>query len=96
MDVKGAFPNINLSRLILCMAEVGIDGDLVCWVASFLSERKMQIVIDGFRRSAPPRVFGNLFKFVEEEVLSLGVKNSESKFGGRECQDTYRSDLTSN
>src|SRR6267378_4077628 len=54
MDVKGAFPNTNPSRLIQCMVEVGIDGDLVSWVASFLSERKVQIVIDGFRCSAQP------------------------------------------
>ena len=44
MDVKGAFPNSNPSRLIQYMVEVGIDGDLVRWEASFLSERKVQIV----------------------------------------------------
>ena len=44
MDVKGAFPNSNPSRLIQYMVEVGIDGDLVRREASFLSERKVQIV----------------------------------------------------
>jgi hypothetical protein len=36
MDMKGAFPNTNPSRLILCMVKVGIDGDLVRWVASII------------------------------------------------------------
>ena len=38
---------------------MGIDEISVRWVASFLSERKVQIVIDG--RDKQP------FKFVEEE-----------------------------
>ena len=29
------------------MVEREIDGDLICWTKSFLTDRKLQLVIDG-------------------------------------------------
>jgi ribonuclease HI len=47
MDVKGAFDHVDPARLVKRMGEIGIDGDLIHWVTSFLMDRKVQLVIDG-------------------------------------------------
>ena len=47
MDVKGAFDHVSKGQLIARMVELGIDGDLVLWTRSFLTDRKFQLVIDG-------------------------------------------------
>ncbi len=48
MDVKGAFDHVSRSQLLKCMIDLGIDGDLVAWTKSFLTDRKIQLVIDGY------------------------------------------------
>ena len=48
MDVKGAFDHVSRSQLLKCMIDLGIDGDLVAWTKSFLTNRKIQLVIDGY------------------------------------------------
>jgi len=47
MDVKGAFDHLDPTRLIRRMREIGIDDDLCRWTQSFLSDRNVQLVIDG-------------------------------------------------
>ena len=47
MDVKGAFDHISKEQLITRMIELGIDDDLVTQTDSFLTNRKIQLVIDG-------------------------------------------------
>ena len=47
MDVKGAFDHVSKGQLLRRMVELGIDGDLVTWTGSFLTDRKIQLVIDG-------------------------------------------------
>ena len=47
MDVKGAFDHVSKGQLIMRMIQLGIDGDLVTWTGSFLTDRKVQLVIDG-------------------------------------------------
>lgn len=47
LDVKGAFDHVDPTGLVRRMGELGIDGDLVCWVWSFLANCKVQLVIDG-------------------------------------------------
>ncbi len=47
MDVKGAFDHISKSQLLMHMTDLGIDTDLVEWTKSFLTDRKIQLVIDG-------------------------------------------------
>lgn len=47
MDVKGAFDHVSRSQHLKRMIELGIDGDLVAWTRSFLTDRKIQLVIDG-------------------------------------------------
>jgi hypothetical protein len=47
IDIKGAFPNVDRPRLLARLIELGIPGDLVRWIDSFLSDRKVQLVIDG-------------------------------------------------
>ncbi len=48
MDVKGAFNHVSRSQLRKRMIDLGIDGDLVAWTKSFLTDRKIQLVIDGY------------------------------------------------
>ncbi len=47
MDVKGAFDHVSKGQLLTRMIELGVDGDLVTWTGSFLTDRKIQLVIDG-------------------------------------------------
>ena len=47
MDVKGAFDHISKGRLLTWVIELGIDSDLVSWTGSFLTYRRVQLVIDG-------------------------------------------------
>ena len=47
MDVKGAFDHVAKNQLISQMAELDIDGDLIRWTRSFLTDRKIQLIIDG-------------------------------------------------
>lgn len=47
LDVKGAFDRVNKQKLIRRMIQVGIAGNIVRWVDSFLSDRRAMLVIDG-------------------------------------------------
>ncbi|EED14170.1 reverse transcriptase, putative [Talaromyces stipitatus ATCC 10500] len=47
MDIKGAFDHVVLARLIEVLREASVDGDLIRWVVSFLSDRRVTPVIDG-------------------------------------------------
>ena len=47
MGVKGAFDHVSKTQLVAQMLELEIDGDLIRWTKSFLTNRKLQLVIDG-------------------------------------------------
>jgi ribonuclease HI len=47
LDVKGAFDHVDPARLTRRMGELGIDGDLIRWTQSFLTGRRVRLVIDG-------------------------------------------------
>ena len=48
MDVKGAFDHVSKAQLVARMIELGIGGDLISWTSSFLTDQKVQLVIDGY------------------------------------------------
>jgi len=48
MDVKGAFDYVSRAQLAKRMADLGIDDDLIGWTQSFLTDRSVELVIDGF------------------------------------------------
>src|SRR4030095_9555736 len=48
LDIRGAYPNICRKRLIKRMVELGIPGDIIRWTNSFLTDRRVQLVIDGY------------------------------------------------
>jgi retron-type reverse transcriptase len=50
LDVKGAFDRVNKQRLLHRLIEVGIAGNIVRWVRSFLTNRRVMLVIDGRTR----------------------------------------------
>lgn len=47
LGVKGAFDRVDKTQLLRRMTHVGIAGNIVRWVASFLSNRRAMLVIDG-------------------------------------------------
>jgi len=47
MDMKAAFPSVARGRLIHAMKAMRIDGDLIRWTESFLSERTVGMVSEG-------------------------------------------------
>ncbi|EED15961.1 reverse transcriptase, putative [Talaromyces stipitatus ATCC 10500] len=47
MDIKKAFDHVILAKLIEVLREAGVDGDLIRWVVSFLSDWRVTLVIDG-------------------------------------------------
>ena len=52
MDVKGAFDYVSRAKLVQRMNELGIDNDLIGWIQSFLTDRSVELVIDGFTNSS--------------------------------------------
>jgi hypothetical protein len=47
IDIKAAFPSVAKGRLVNLMKVREIDGDLVRWMESFLSERTVEMIIEG-------------------------------------------------
>jgi len=47
MDIKAAFPSVTKGRLVNGMKAWHIDGDLIRWTESFLSERTVEMTIEG-------------------------------------------------
>ena len=47
MDVKRAFDHVSKGQLIARIIKIGVDEDLIKWTKSFLTNRKVQLVIDG-------------------------------------------------
>jgi len=47
MDVKSAFNNVSKPVLNRRLLELGIEPDLVRWIDSFMSDRKVKLVLEG-------------------------------------------------
>jgi len=47
MDVKSAFNNVNRPILSSRLVELGIEPDLIRWTDSFMSNRKVKLVLEG-------------------------------------------------
>jgi len=47
MDVKSAFNNVSRPVLSRRLVELGIEPDLVRWTDSFMSDRKVRLVLEG-------------------------------------------------
>ena len=47
MDIKGAFDHVSRSQLLIRMMGLDILSNLVACTKSFLTDRKIQLVIDG-------------------------------------------------
>jgi retron-type reverse transcriptase len=48
MDVKGAFDHVDHRRLLTTMIAKKLDGDLIEWTEDFMTNRTVQITVDGF------------------------------------------------
>jgi hypothetical protein len=47
MDIQVAFPSVAKGRLVNLMKVRQMDGDLIQWMESFLSERAVEMIIEG-------------------------------------------------
>jgi hypothetical protein len=47
LDVKGAFDRVKKKQLLNRMVQVGMAGNIVRWVGSFLPDRRAMLVIEG-------------------------------------------------
>jgi len=47
MDMKAAFPSVAKGSLVNLMKVRQMDGDLIRWTESFLSERTVEMIIEG-------------------------------------------------
>lgn len=47
MNVKEVFNHISKNRLVERMMDMEIDRDLIKWTRLFLTDQKIQLVIDG-------------------------------------------------
>ena len=48
MDVKRAFDRVSRAELAQRISELEIDDDLIRWTQSFLKDRWVELVIDGY------------------------------------------------
>ena len=48
LDVKGAYDYVARKQLLKRMFELDIPSDIIRWTNSFLTERRVQLVIDGY------------------------------------------------
>jgi hypothetical protein len=60
MHIKAAFRSVARRRLINAMKAKQIDGDLIRWTKSFLSERTVEMVIEGNHLQSHPAQAGDL------------------------------------
>ena len=44
--LKGAFDTVNHIQLLKTLAEIGIKGKMLTWIISFLSNRKIQVILE--------------------------------------------------
>ena len=47
MDIMAAFPSVAKGRLVNSMKVRQMDGDLVRWTESLLSDRTVEMIIEG-------------------------------------------------
>lgn len=48
MDVKRAFDHISRAQLTQKISDLGIDDDLIRWTLFFLTDRWVELVINGY------------------------------------------------
>jgi hypothetical protein len=47
MDIKASFPSVAKGRLVNLIKDRQMDRDLIRWTESFLSERPVEMIIEG-------------------------------------------------
>ena len=48
MDVKNAFDHVSKKKLAERMTDLGFDGDLVDQTQSFMANKRVELIIDGY------------------------------------------------
>ena len=47
LDFQKAFDKVPKTRLLQKLSAYGIEGKVLCWIADFLTDRKMRIMVRG-------------------------------------------------
>ena len=58
IDFRRAFDSVVHSKLIYKLHNIGIDGKLLCWIAEFLSERSLSVIIGESISNTVPVISG--------------------------------------
>lgn len=88
LDFAKAFEKVPHTRLLHKLDHYGVRGNVKCWIESFLSQRKQQVVLDGVRSdtaevlSGMPRgtVLGPLLFLCFINDLPESIKSSQAIF----------------
>jgi hypothetical protein len=54
IDVMGAFDHVDPYKLSEAMEAAGLDNDLIRWTLSFLTDRRVSLIIDGYKAPEQP------------------------------------------
>jgi hypothetical protein len=54
IDVMGAFDHVDLYKLSEAIEAAGLDNDLIRWTLSFLTDRRVSLIIDGYKAPEQP------------------------------------------
>ena len=58
LDFQKAFDSVPHQRLIYKLSSIGIQGNILKWIKSFLSNRTQQVVLNGKKSSSVPVTSG--------------------------------------
>ena len=48
MDVKDAFDHVSKKKLTERMINLGLNGDLIGWTQFFITDRRVEFIINGY------------------------------------------------
>jgi len=73
MDIKAAFPSVAKGRLVNLMMVRQMQGDLIRWMEIFLSERMVEMIIEGNAMERHPVEPGVCFCFINTVCTLITV-----------------------
>jgi hypothetical protein len=54
IDVMGVFDHVDLYKFSEAMEAAGLDNDFIRWTLSFLTDRRVSLIIDGYKALEQP------------------------------------------
>ena len=63
LDFSKAFDSVDHGKLVLKLKQHGVEGNLLSWLANYLSDRKQRTVVSGALSKASPSYFRRAARF---------------------------------